>query len=281
MVKATRITSTERLNYYILVPSFGLIIVIAVLIYLWRKHKNSVARRIPLLQSTPPPTPPIIDKPIQMHEIISRGQFGCVWKALYEHKIVAVKVILPHERYSWEAERKIYSDYKVKHQNVLGFHSAEKRCEVGMMQYWIITEYHEYGSLADYLRTAVLGYNSMMKLTLSMVRGLMYLHTEDLRVTPTKPVIVHRDFKSRNVLIKSDLTCCIGDFGSACAFPAGSENEEAKAQVRYNFLYFQLFLTVVLLDLDTGGSHFFSYIASLVLEKVLRCIHNSLFKGLS
>ena len=30
-----------------------------------------------------------------------------------------------------------------------------------------------------------------------------------------KPAIAHRDFNSRNILIKDDLTCCICDFGFA------------------------------------------------------------------
>ena len=226
-----------RLLYYILVPLFGLIIVIAVLISLWRKHKNSVARRIPLLRRTPPPSP-TISKPIQLYEIISRGQFSYVWRAQYEHKIVAVKVILPHERCSFETERKMYSDYRLRHKNVLNFHSAEKRSEDGAIQYWIITEYHYLGSLADYLHSAILDYNSLMKLLLSMVEGLTYLHMEDETITPAKPVIVHRDFKSRNVLVKKDLTCCISDFGSACAFSSRSENDEAKSQVQYLLLVF-------------------------------------------
>ena len=38
-------------------------------------------------------------------------------------------------------------------------------------------------------------------------------------------------------------------------FIDGSENEEAKAQLQYIFLYFQLFLTVVLYFLNTHNFH--------------------------
>ena len=63
-------------------------------------------------------------------------------------------------------------------------------------------------------------------------------NTKDLHVIPKKPVIIHRDLNSSNILIKSNLTCCIADFGSAWVFNDGSGNEEAMAQVQYIFLYF-------------------------------------------
>lgn len=43
-----------------------------------------------------------------------------------------------------------------------------------------------------------------------------------------KPVVAHRDFKSKNVLLKDDLTACIGDFGLALIFepnkPVGDDH---------------------------------------------------------
>ncbi len=31
----------------------------------------------------------------------------------------------------------------------------------------------------------------------------------------SRPAIVHRDLNSRNILVKADHTCCLGDFGFA------------------------------------------------------------------
>jgi len=221
---------SNKVLYYILPPIFGFFILILVLICIWKRHQKAISNRNPLIADSPPPTPPLETKPINKQEIVSRGQFGCVWKAYYENKVVAVKVIQAHEKASWEAEKVMYSEYRLNHDNILHFISAEKRKEDGMITYWIVTEFHSHGSLADFLHATVLDLETLMKLTLSMVAGLSYLHANPSN-NSYKPVISHRDFKSRNVLVKNDLACCISDFGSAFAFYPGVDNEEAKAQV--------------------------------------------------
>ena len=51
----------------------------------------------------------------------------------------------------------------------------------------------------------------------SAASGLSHLHTE-IRGTRGKPIIAHRDIKSRNILVKKDLTCAIADFGLAIRY---------------------------------------------------------------
>ena len=51
----------------------------------------------------------------------------------------------------------------------------------------------------------------------SAAAGLSHLHTE-IRGTRGKPMIAHRDIKTRNILVKRDLTCVIADFGLAVRF---------------------------------------------------------------
>lgn len=43
---------------------------------------------------------------------------------------------------------------------------------------------------------------------------------------------VFRDFKSKNVLLKSNLTACIADFGLALRFEAGKSPGDTHGQVR-------------------------------------------------
>lgn len=51
----------------------------------------------------------------------------------------------------------------------------------------------------------------------STASGLAHLHTE-IHGTPGKPAIAHRDIKTRNILVKDDLSCCIADFGLAVRY---------------------------------------------------------------
>ena len=63
-------------------------------------------------------------------------------------------------------------------------------------------------------------YSELCHIAKSMMAGLAHLHDEipSLKGEGFKPSVAHRDFKSKNVLLKSDLTACIADFGLALIF---------------------------------------------------------------
>ena len=52
----------------------------------------------------------------------------------------------------------------------------------------------------------------MIEMAWSIATGLTHLHLE-ISGTQGKPAIAHRDLKSRNILVKKDLTCVIADLG--------------------------------------------------------------------
>ena len=52
----------------------------------------------------------------------------------------------------------------------------------------------------------------MINMALSISTGLAHLHMPIVG-TQGKPAIAHRDLKSKNILVKRDLTCAIADLG--------------------------------------------------------------------
>lgn len=68
-------------------------------------------------------------------------------------------------------------------------------------------------------------------------RGLMFLHDEipGGKEDGFKPAIAHRDFKSKNVLLKSDMSACIADFGLALVFHPNKPCGDTHGQVCFFF----------------------------------------------
>ena len=81
----------------------------------------------------------------------------------------------------------------------------------------LITDYHERGSLHDYLSVNLLDHEASIKLALTAAQGISHLHTE-IFGTKGKPAMAHRDIKTKNILVKRDGTCAIADFGLAVRF---------------------------------------------------------------
>ncbi|TKR68326.1 hypothetical protein L596_024322 [Steinernema carpocapsae] len=101
----------------------------------------------------------------------------------------------------------------------------------GAEVYHIYTEYHKNGSLQDYLRGHELTLEEAFKMITSMMEGLAFLHEEIRRGELLKPIIVHRDFKSKNVLVKEDLSTCISDFGLSMKFESNKKPSGEKETI--------------------------------------------------
>ncbi|NXS41115.1 TGFR1 protein, partial [Balaeniceps rex] len=78
-------------------------------------------------------------------------------------------------------------------------------------QLWLVSDYHEHGSLFDYLNRYTVTVEGMIKLALSTASDVLLL----LFFLTGKPAIAHRDLKSKNILVKKNGTCCIADLGLA------------------------------------------------------------------
>ena len=212
---------------YSLVPIAGITILIIVLYWMFRKHRRYTYEHmsIPTTEPSPidPPSPAVGMRPLQLLEIKARGRFGAVWKAQMLNEYVAVKVFPLQDKQSWITEQEMYSIPQMKHENVLQFIATEKRGEGLNQELWLISEFHPRGSMCDFLKANLITWTELCKIAETMAKGLAFLH-EDLPPTTmaqAKPAIAHRDFKSKNVLLKNDLSACIADFGLACKFEAG------------------------------------------------------------
>ena len=179
--------------------------------------------------------PPNQYLPVQLLELIARGRFGVVWKAKLLDEHVAVKVFPIQDKDSWLNEQEIYSIPHIQHENILKFIAAKQDSNSGDL--WLITEFHEKGSLSDYLKGNLITWSELCRIGESMARGLAFLH-EDIpgpKGQDLKPAIAHRDFKSKNVLLKSDLTALIADFGLALKFEPSKAPGSTHGQVKIYF----------------------------------------------
>ncbi|XP_046814348.1 TGF-beta receptor type-1 isoform X6 [Vespa crabro] len=155
-----------------------------------------------------------IARQIQLVETIGKGRFGEVWRGRWRGENVAVKIFSSREERSWFREAEIYQTVMLRHDNILGFIAADNKDNGTWTQLWLITDYHEKGSLFDYLNRLTVDTNGMIRMALSIATGLAHLHMEIVG-TQGKPAIAHRDLKSKNILVKTNGTCAIGDLGLA------------------------------------------------------------------
>ncbi|XP_072274448.1 mitogen-activated protein kinase kinase kinase 20 isoform X1 [Pyxicephalus adspersus] len=140
---------------------------------------------------------------LQFYESCGGGSFGSVYRAqwLPQEKEVAVKKLLKIEK-----EAEILS--MLSHRNIIQFYGAV----LEPPNYCIVTEYAAGGSLYDYInsnRSEDMDMEHIMAWATDVAKGMHYLHME----APIR--VIHRDLKSRNVVITMDGILKICDFGAS------------------------------------------------------------------
>ncbi len=209
---------------------------VGVLMYMkrWKMNRQGMFNEIPTIEpELSASSECLVRRPITLSEIKAHGRFGTVWRAQLKSEDVAVKVFPMQDKNSWLSETEIYKLPRMNHPNILHFIGAEKHVDFPRNEYWLITEYHPHGSLCDYLKSHTVTWSELCKIAETMARGLMHLHEEipSSKSEGIKPAVAHRDFKSKNVLLKNDLTACIADFGLALIFTPGKPCGDTHGQV--------------------------------------------------
>ncbi|KAE8687552.1 Receptor-like serine/threonine-protein kinase ALE2 [Hibiscus syriacus] len=144
--------------------------------------------------------------------VLGEGGFGRVYSGVIEDGTkVAVKVLKRDDQQGGReflAEVEMLS--RLHHRNLvklIGICTEERnRC--------LVYELVPNGSVESHLRgvdkkSASLEWDYRIKIALGSARGLAYLHED------SSPRVIHRDFKSGNILLEHDFTPKVSDFGLA------------------------------------------------------------------
>ncbi|KAM4710925.1 bone morphogenetic protein receptor type-2-like [Anableps anableps] len=151
---------------------------------------------------------------LKLLELIGRGRYGTVYCGSLDERPVAVKVFTAANRQNFINECSIYRLPLLEHDNIARFIAADERTgPEGRSEYLLVMDYYPHGSLSHYLSIQTNDWVNSCRLAHSVTRGLAYLHTELFKGDLYKPAVSHRDLNSRNILVKTDGTCVIIDFG--------------------------------------------------------------------
>ncbi|XVF44064.1 hypothetical protein PTKIN_Ptkin02bG0090400 [Pterospermum kingtungense] len=169
--------------------------------------------------------------------LVGKGGFGRVYKGtLRSGEVVAIKKMEmpPFKEAEGEREFRVEVDIlsRLDHPNLV---SLIGYCADGKHRF-LVYEYMQNGNLQEHLNgigETKMDWPSRLKVALGAARGLAYLHSS----SPVGIPIVHRDFKSTNVLLNANFEAKISDFGLAKLMPEGHETY-VTARVLGTFGYF-------------------------------------------
>lgn len=153
---------------------------------------------------------------LKLCAMIGQGRYGTVWKGMVNEQPVAVKIFSSHHKQYFINEREIYSQPLMDSLSLLSYFGCdERRTMDDNIEYLLVLSLAPLGCLQDWLVENTTSFTVFCNMAKTLTRGLSHLHTELRKGDLYKACIAHRDLNSRNVLVKSDLSCCIGDFGFA------------------------------------------------------------------
>ncbi|XP_004509857.1 probable serine/threonine-protein kinase PBL28 [Cicer arietinum] len=169
--------------------------------------------------------------------LVGKGGFGRVYRGILKSgQVVAVKKmeLLGIKEAEGELEFRVEVDIlsRLDHPNLV---SLIGYCADGKHRF-LVYEYMHNGNLQDHLngiKVRRMDWPQRLRVALGAAKGLAYLHSSSCVGIP----IVHRDFKSTNILLDVNFEAKISDFGLAKLMPEGEETH-VTARVFGTFGYF-------------------------------------------
>ncbi|KAK6914753.1 Serine-threonine/tyrosine-protein kinase, catalytic domain [Dillenia turbinata] len=195
--------------------------------------------------------------------ILGEGGSGLVYNGVLDDGTrVAVKVL---KRDDQQCGREFFAEVemlsRLHHRNLVKLIGICTEDHTYCLVYELIpsgsVESHLHGADKE---TALLDWDARLKIALGAARGLAYLHED------SSPRVIHRDFKSGNILLEHDFTPKVSDFGLArTALDEGNKHISTRVMGTFGYLAPEYAMTghllvksdvysygVVLLELLTG-----------------------------
>ncbi|XP_042437692.1 receptor-like serine/threonine-protein kinase ALE2 isoform X1 [Zingiber officinale] len=195
------------------------------------------------------------------NKILGEGGFGCVYHGtLDDGSEVAVKLLSKRNQNGEHFLSEVEMLSRLHHQNLVKLIGICTEDDKSCLVYELVRN----GSVESHLhgvdkKKGPLEWDIRVKIALGAARGLAYLHEH------ANPHIIHRDFKSSNVLLAEDFTAKVTDFGLAREVSEGSQHVSTRVMGTFGYVAPEYAMTghllvssdvysygVVLLELLTG-----------------------------
>jgi hypothetical protein len=171
-------------------------------------------------------------KNIRMIKLLNSGGFGVVWKARYQRKTFALKLIRmdKYEDKDIDDKRKLkIVKMVIDEASIMELMVHERIVRFIMFEIeslGIVLEYLPLGSLDGYIKNSkgVMPWTDRYQMMLDIFEGMEFLHSKVYADGSIKKVLLHQDLKSGNVLLCMEgspptLRGKISDFGLSCKCP--------------------------------------------------------------
>ncbi|KAJ0391425.1 hypothetical protein P43SY_001044 [Pythium insidiosum] len=172
---------------------------------LTEQEKTADATRIPL-------------KELIVGKKISRGAFGDVYKGSYDNQVVAIKVLAESKRRNMSELTKFAKEARfmaaLQHNHIVRFVGVAWNSPSNLC---IVSEFLAGGDVRGLLQRYLSdgrpeGFSpKKIKIALHVAHALTYLHS-------LQPIVLHRDLKSKNILLTEDGDAKLTDFGVSREF---------------------------------------------------------------